>query len=86
MIGRLDAPGAKLEPVMPGLENNRSPSVAPPGAADFVVRHHGDRCELIGDDRQHARLRRCCDRRGLRLRRRLAIAAGDRARDPHGSG
>src|SRR3954454_19124558 len=27
MIGRDDAPGAKLEPVMPGLENNRSPSV-----------------------------------------------------------
>ena len=27
MIGRLEAPGAKLEPVMPGLENNRSPSV-----------------------------------------------------------
>ncbi len=30
MIGRLEAPGAKLEPVMPGLENKRSPSVAPP--------------------------------------------------------
>ena len=30
MIGRLEAPGAKLEPVMPGLENRRSPSVAPP--------------------------------------------------------
>ena len=30
MIGRLDAPGAKLEPVMPGLVNKRSPSVAPP--------------------------------------------------------
>ena len=30
MTGRLDAPGAKLEPVMPGLENRRSPSVAPP--------------------------------------------------------
>ena len=29
MIGRLDAPGAKLEPVIPGLENRRSPSVAP---------------------------------------------------------
>ena len=29
MIGRLDAPGAKLEPVMPGLENSRSPSVLP---------------------------------------------------------
>jgi hypothetical protein len=27
--GRLDAPGAKLEPVIPGLENNRSPSVSP---------------------------------------------------------
>ena len=27
MIGRDDAPGAKLDPVMPGLENNRSPSV-----------------------------------------------------------
>src|SRR5882724_6446594 len=27
MIGRDEAPGAKLEPVMPGLENNRSPSV-----------------------------------------------------------
>jgi len=30
MIGRLDAPGAKLEPVMPGLEDKRSASVAPP--------------------------------------------------------
>ena len=30
MTGRLDAPGAKLDPVMPGLENSRSPSVAPP--------------------------------------------------------
>src|SRR3954471_24317862 len=27
MIGRDDAPGAKLEPVMPGLEKRRSPSV-----------------------------------------------------------
>jgi hypothetical protein len=30
MIGRLEAPGAKLEPVMPGFENRRSPSVALP--------------------------------------------------------
>jgi len=30
MIGRLEAPGAKPEPVMPGLSNRRSPSVAPP--------------------------------------------------------
>ena len=30
MIGRLDAPGAKLEPVMPGFRNSRSPSVAAP--------------------------------------------------------
>ncbi|MGY4546328.1 hypothetical protein ACVMDO_001757 [Bradyrhizobium sp. USDA 4513] len=30
MIGRLDAPGAKLDPVMPGFENSRSPSVAAP--------------------------------------------------------
>ena len=29
MIGRLAAPGAKLEPVMPGLENSTSPSVEP---------------------------------------------------------
>ena len=29
MIGRLDAPGAKLEPVMPGLENSTSPRVEP---------------------------------------------------------
>ena len=28
-IGRLDAPGAKLEPVMPGLENSTSPNVVP---------------------------------------------------------
>ena len=27
MIGRDAAPGAKLDPVMPGLENSRSPSV-----------------------------------------------------------
>ena len=30
MIGRLDAPGAKPEPVMPGLPNSRSPSVDAP--------------------------------------------------------
>ena len=30
MIGRLEAPGAKVEPVMPGLENRRSPSWAVP--------------------------------------------------------
>src|SRR4051794_22772048 len=29
MIGRLEAPGAKLEPVMPGLENSTSPKVEP---------------------------------------------------------
>ncbi len=30
MIGRLDAPGAKLEPVMPGFSKRRSPRVEPP--------------------------------------------------------
>ena len=30
MIGRLDAPGAKLDPVMPGFSNRRSPSVEAP--------------------------------------------------------
>jgi hypothetical protein len=30
MIGRLDAPGAKLDPVIPGFSNSMSPSV-PPG-------------------------------------------------------
>jgi hypothetical protein len=30
MIGRLDAPGAKLEPVMPALFDKRSPRVPPP--------------------------------------------------------
>ena len=30
MIGRLDAPGAKLDPVMPGLLRSRSPSVLAP--------------------------------------------------------
>src|SRR6266581_735999 len=30
MIGRLDPPGAKLDPVMPGLENSTSPIVLPP--------------------------------------------------------
>ena len=30
MIGRLDAPGAKPDPVMPGLLVSRSPSVAAP--------------------------------------------------------
>src|SRR5262245_16614125 len=29
-IGRLDAPGAKLDPVIPGLLNSRSPSVELP--------------------------------------------------------
>src|SRR4051812_46784693 len=27
MIGRLEAPGAKLDPVIPGFENSRSPNV-----------------------------------------------------------
>ena len=30
MIGRLEAPGAKLDPVMPGFSNKRSPSVDAP--------------------------------------------------------
>ena len=30
MIGRLDAPGAKLDPVMPGFSNSRSPRVEAP--------------------------------------------------------
>jgi hypothetical protein len=30
MIGRLDAPGAKLDPVMPGLFVSKSPSVDAP--------------------------------------------------------
>ncbi len=41
-------------------------------AADFLVRHH----------REHTLLRRGCDRRRLRLRRRLTIAAGSSAGDP----
>ena len=53
MIGRLDAPGAKLEPVMPGLENSRSPSVLA-GAAQFLVRHDRHGRELVGDDGQRA--------------------------------
>ena len=56
MIGRLDAPGAKMEPVMPGLENSRSPSVAAAVTPDFLVRHDGDGGELIGHDWQHALL------------------------------
>ena len=67
MIGRLEAPGAKLEPVMPGFENRRSPSVAAAGAADFLVRHHRDGCELIGHDGQHALLGRGRDRGRLRF-------------------
>src|ERR1044072_2371192 len=39
MIGRLEAPGAKLEPVMPGLEKKRSPSVAPPPQRRSPPRH-----------------------------------------------
>lgn len=30
MMGRLEAPGAKLDPVMPGFSNRRSPSVDAP--------------------------------------------------------
>src|SRR3977135_2222252 len=48
-------------------------------AANFLVRHHGDGCKLIGHDRQDALLRRGGDRRWLRLRRRLAIAPGNSA-------
>ena len=44
-------------------------------AANFVVRHHGDRCELIGDDRQHTLLGGSCDRRGLRFCRAFAVLA-----------
>ena len=84
MIGRLEAPGAKVEPVMPGLENRRSPSWARALAADLLVRHHGDGGELIGDDRKHALLRRGSSRRWLRLWRALAIAAGSRTGDAHG--
>ena len=58
MIGRLDAPGAKLEPVMPGLENSRSPSVAPGLRRDFLARHDRHGRELVGDDRQRAMQRR----------------------------
>src|SRR5882672_1822094 len=45
--------------------------------ANLFVRHHGDRCKLIGHDREHALLRRGRDRGWLwpHLRRRLTIAA-----------
>ncbi len=81
MIGRLEAPGAKLEPVMPGFENSRSPSVRAAGAADFLVRHDRDGRELIGDDGQHALLGRGGGRCGLRLWRRFAVLAGRCPRD-----
>ena len=83
MIGRLDAPGAKLEPVMPGFENRRSPSVAALLAADFLVWDDGDGRELIGHDRQHALLGRGCGRCGCgsagRSRLRPGAARATRA-------
>src|SRR5882672_4234029 len=51
-------------------------------AANFLVRYDGDGCKLICHDREHALLGSGCDRRRLRLRRRLTIAAGSSARDP----
>ena len=82
MIGRLEAPGAKLEPVMPGFENRGWPSWAVPWRRS-PRGHHGDRCELIGHDWQHARLRRGSYRRGLRLRRAFAGLSGRCAGDAH---
>ncbi len=54
-------------------------------AADFLVRHNRDGRELVGDDRQHALLRRGSGwcRRGLGFRCALARAAGRRAGDTH---
>ena len=74
-IGRLAAPGAKLEPVMPGLENNRSPSVAAAAALDFLGGHHRHRGELIGDDRQCPE-QRDFGRRGRCGRRDVTASAG----------
>jgi hypothetical protein len=84
MIGRLEAPGAKLEPVMPGFENRRSPSVALPERRSSSFLHDRDGRELIGDDGQHARLGRGGNGCGLWFCRRLPVLAGRRAGDPRG--
>ncbi|MHC2409489.1 hypothetical protein ACVJGC_002080 [Bradyrhizobium diazoefficiens] len=69
MIGRLEAPGAKLEPVMPGLEKQEIAELTAALAADLLVRHHRDGGELVGHDGQHALLRcgggDCCRWRGF---------------------
>jgi hypothetical protein len=44
-------PGAKLEPVMPGLEKRGRPTRARAIASDLLVRHDRDSGELVGDDR-----------------------------------
>ena len=82
MIGRLDAPGAKLEPVMPGFENRRSPSVEPPLRREVFLRRRLDEqdaatvAEALGIGRsaveKHvtravADLRRALEKRGLAL-------------------
>ena len=53
-------------------------------AADFLVRHHRDGRELVGDDRQHALLGRGSCRCGSGRRRRSAGAAGGCLRDARG--
>ena len=71
MIGRDAAPGAKLDPVMPGLENSRSPSVLDGVRRSSSFGIDRDGRELVGDDRQRA------DERGRAASRQ---AAAERAR------
>src|SRR5438067_9384538 len=47
-------------------------------AADLLVRHYGDGCELVGHDRQHTLLWRGRDRRWRCLRRAVAVCARNR--------
>ena len=57
MIGRLDAPGAKLEPVMPGFENSTSPKVES-GLRWISSFGTTSLSQLVGYDRERALHRR----------------------------
>ena len=83
MTGRLEAPGREGRAGNAGFGEQEIAELGGARAADFLVRHHGDGCELVGHDRKHALLRCGSSRRRLWLWRALAIAAGSGPGDAH---
>ena len=84
MIGRLEAPGGEGGAGNAGFGEQEIAELGGARAADFLVRHHGDGCELVRNDGKHALLKCGSSRRWLRLWRALAIAAGSGPGDAHG--